>query len=255
LRLFPRSAALDTLVRMTNKINTCEGGKYDEQVATGYDAVREKERHWWLEDEFVRKYFLTHPVKSLLDLPVGTGRFFRHYRGVENLTGVDISEHMLAEAQRKVDQLPQATRVTLEKGDVFALKYPDRSFDAVIVWRLLHLLSPDVLPGAIKELCRVTRGQLIVQTYPRPHKGHRFWNRLGLKLGWRRLPPHLLAEPQTPRHDPQIAKAWCHIPAYYHRQGLFDRLFTEEGCKRKEVRFLDEYKGCDVRVAIYQQTR
>jgi len=245
----------DIIVRMTNEKDICNEPKYDERVASTYDAVRERERHWWYEDEFIRQFFLKHKVKSLLDLPVGTGRFFRHYQGVENLTGVDISEHMLTEARRRVGQLSPAATVTLETGDVFALKYPDRFFDVTIVWRLFHLLPPDVLPGAVKELCRVTRGELIVQAYTPPHKRDRFWNRLRLKLGLRRLPQYLLASPQIPKHDPQNAKAWSHIPAYWHPQELFDKLFANEGCKRKGARFLDEYEHCDVRVAIYQKVR
>ena len=240
---------------MTTDKDPTESGPYDGGVAVNYDAVRERERHWWFEDEFVKRYFQKHTVDSLLDLPVGTGRFFRHYRGVKQLTGVDISEHMLIEARRKANLLSPETVLTLETGDVFALKYPDRSFQATIVWRLFHLLSPEALPAAVKELCRVTQSDLIVQSYPSPDKRARFWNRMGMKLGLRRLPPKIAASPETPVHDRQNAKAWNHIPSYAHRQEFIDQLFADEGCTRKAARFLDEYEGCDVRVAIYQKAR
>jgi ubiquinone/menaquinone biosynthesis C-methylase UbiE len=134
-------------------------------VAASYDADRRKERHWWFEDDFVRDYFRRDPVGSLLDLPVGTGRFFPCYRGVQRLTGVDISEAMLAEAAKRVSGLDPTTQVTLEVGDVTALKYADNTFDAAIIWRLLHLFSADALPAVIGELSRVTRGPLIVQKF------------------------------------------------------------------------------------------
>jgi hypothetical protein len=38
----------------------------------------------------------------------------------------------------------------------------DSGFDNVFCFRLLHHLPPDVLPGAVRELCRIARQRLIV---------------------------------------------------------------------------------------------
>ena len=234
--------------------NAYTGNKYDSQVAPSYDADREVERHWWAEDAFVARYFQNRPVKTLLDLPVGTGRFFRHYQTVGEVTGVDISTEMLAEARAKADQLPTTTTYRLEKGDVFALTYPSHSFEVTLVWRLLHLLPPEFLPQAVKELCRVTSGELVVQTYTLPNLWDRRWHRLSVKLGLRPQPTEHVARESVRKAAPPPTKPWSHIPAYYHPQSYFDALFAKAGWERKEVQFLDEYTGCDVRVAIYRPT-
>ena len=53
------------------------------------------------------------------------------------MTGVDISEAMLAEARKKVVLLPE-TSITLECGDVFALRFASGEFDVTVVTPLFH---------------------------------------------------------------------------------------------------------------------
>src|SRR4029077_11540308 len=69
------------------------------------------------------------------------------------LVGVDASEVMVAEARRRAAEV--GVVVTLERGDVQALSFPDGMFDVCRAQRLLeHLRDP---ARALAEMRRVTR--------------------------------------------------------------------------------------------------
>lgn len=80
--------------------------------------------------------------------------------GVARVVGVDNSETMIQEAQRRVDglDLPVEFRV----ADVYALPFPGQSFDGCRADRLFqHLAEPQL---ALVELVRVTRpgGRMVI---------------------------------------------------------------------------------------------
>ena len=73
-----------------------------------------------------------HTQGDLLDVATGTGDFaiLLHDRcQARSVTGIDLSEGMLAVARRKV----QGRRIAFEQGDCLALPYGDGTFDAVTV--------------------------------------------------------------------------------------------------------------------------
>ena len=220
--------------------------KYDHGVSETYDCSREIERHWLLEDIFIGKYLQNRHIDSLLDLPVGTGRFFHHYSGIRNATGVDISEEMLLKAKEKLTLLPHEGSVRLEQGDVFDLPFGDGAFDAVIVFRLLHLMPKTALDTAIKELCRVSRKDVVVQTYV-PMKGT--WN--PFQMRFRSVIRKFTSLFQ--HRNPSQAKPWCHIHAYYHEQALVDAKFAVYGFLPLESALLDKYENSEVRATIYSK--
>jgi ubiquinone/menaquinone biosynthesis C-methylase UbiE len=78
------------------------------------------------------------------------------------VTGVDFSDSLIAEAVRRADRnLP----VNFEVGDAQALRFPDRSFDAVRTERMLmHVPDPS---KALAEMSRVLRpgGRMSVQDF------------------------------------------------------------------------------------------
>lgn len=227
--------------------------KYDSEVAKGYDSSREIQTHWRREDEFIQNYLKGKKIDSLLDLPVGTGRFFRHFNNVSKITGVDISEEMLNEARKKLTFLPKETTVLLERGDVFNLRFADAEFDLVIVFRLLHLIPEDMLLNAIKELCRVTRGKLIVQVYG-PQMLPTWWQQQRKNIAsWAsRFQSSHPAPEAVPPSKPET-KPWCHIRAYYHEQSLIDSKFSQCGFIRSGGKLLDVYEGSNVNASIYSR--
>ena len=243
---------------MTKGIRPPYGGyhKYDGPVARTYDQTRQHERHWIEEARFIEQYFRSRSVSQILDIPVGTGRFLRYYRHVDKVIGVDISDEMLAEAAKKVSEIPSKPDISLERGDVFALRFHDLEFDVVVVVRLLHLIPPELLSGAVEELCRVGR-EIIVQTYAKPNptsfvdcaassRTSELFSRI-----WRRV--RLGCRPQQSRRT-RILSPWSHIEAFGHNQDLVDALFDGCGFTITARTTVDEYDGGYVNFTVYSRT-
>jgi SAM-dependent methyltransferase len=252
--------------------------KYTGSVAANYESDRQVEAHWWIEDEFIREFFREKVVSSLLDTPVGTGRFFRHYTGASTVVGVDVSEDMLNEARLKLALLPPATIGSVERGDILSLRFTDRQFSLAVVWRLFHLIPVELLPRAIGELCRVTDRELLVQTYtvvPTTNtttqsttpdvsplrlvlgRGRRIARRVVRGLRAMSVPTagSIGTAPKAATDELCGAgdKPWSHIQAAYHSQELIDSLFARNGFVPAFARVLDTYDNCDVRVTVYQR--
>lgn len=94
---------------------------------------------------------------SILDIPVGTGRFLSAYdqRGLA-VTGMDTSAHMLAKAREKL------STATLRLGNIFKIPAPDASFDTVAAIRIMHLIGHDDFEAAFGELKRVARERIVM---------------------------------------------------------------------------------------------
>jgi len=98
--------------------------------------------------------------------------------GSWELTGVDLDDESLQIARRA---LPRS--VPLDRGDLEALPYPDRSFDLVIGTEVLEHV--DVPEAALVEMARVSRGHLVLSVPREPiwrianvSRG-KYWTRLG----------------------------------------------------------------------------
>ena len=101
------------------------------------------------------------PGGRLLDIATGTGAIALAARRREpraEITGVDFSEKMLAEARTK----PGAETITWEFADAHDLRYEDESFDAVTHGYLLRNVSD--VPRAVGGQFRVLRpgGRVVV---------------------------------------------------------------------------------------------
>jgi ubiquinone/menaquinone biosynthesis C-methylase UbiE len=237
--------------------------KYTASVASSYERDRQVEAHWWKEDEFVREYFTERTARRLLDIPVGTGRFLPHYKHAQTIVGVDVSEDMLSEARQKLPRLSPGTVASVERGDVFALRFDDREFTHAVVWRLFHLIPPALIGAAIAELCRVTEREIVLQTYvataPAPARVP-YRTRLvrGLRQVARSLhrlvaPPAATTTTATGDVAGGGAAPWSHIQSYSHAQSQIDALFLRHGFSARITRHLDTYDNCDVRVTVYQR--
>lgn len=217
--------------------------KYDEVVAKTYEDSRMVERHWLREDFFVKAYVKQHRISALLDIPVGTGRFFEHYTDIPIVVGVDISDDMLQVARTKKTQISPNGHLRIEKGDVFQLQYEDDEFDTALVFRLFHLLPPESLDGAIRELCRVASKHIVVQTYVPMTKWQIRWNTI-----LNRMRAVLF------RPDAQVVatqQPWLHIQSYNHHQEVFDLAFRRCGFFPSIAKRLDTYGNLQVRATVY----
>ncbi len=180
-----------------------ESSAYQDSEAGSYDRDREVEPLWHVENAFVEKLFQRAPISNLLDVPVGTGRFFDVYPAC-NVVGVDLSEPMLAQAAARIGQSKASIRLLLSSAT--SMPFENAGFDLVLSWRFLHLLPPEMLRSVFAELKRVCRGTLCVQCYLRAPWGERMIAKA--KRWLRRL---RLMFTRRRRLTP-----WSHIRAYSH---------------------------------------
>ena len=91
------------------------------------------DRQW--RSKVVRRVKASHP-STILDLATGTGDLailLARNCPEAHVTGIDLSEQMLAIGRHKVMQAGLAERITLEQGDAENLPVTDNCFDAATV--------------------------------------------------------------------------------------------------------------------------
>jgi ubiquinone/menaquinone biosynthesis C-methylase UbiE len=97
--------------------------------------------------------------EHVLDVGAGPGLLISEmasYVGPKgHVTGLEISDSMLAVARRRCASMAIADRITLVKGDATALPFPDASFDVATSTQVYEYV-PDV-DQALAELYRVLR--------------------------------------------------------------------------------------------------
>lgn len=206
--------------------------KYDDNIANSYDLDRQEEEHWKLENIYVEKLYRDINLSTLLDLPVGTGRFFQYYSKVEKIIGIDISDNMLNVAKKKVDNLP--FNILLHRGDAFNLDYPDEYFEHIVCFRLMHLIPPQQRQALLNELKRVVSKKIILQIYMA--KVPPLYKKILYKLKTLFIKTH------------KAEKPWSHIQAYSLLQKDFDSLLLSTNLKIVKKTLLCDYLGGDVYV-------
>lgn len=140
-----------------------EDGK-KEQVATMFDSIAVKydflnhflsfgiDKRWRRK---AIKLISPYKPKRLLDIATGTGDFAIEAlkAGPEHITGVDISEGMLAEGKKKIIRLGFQKQIDLEKGDSENLQFNDNAFQAVTV--AFGVRNFENLQQGLNEMARV----------------------------------------------------------------------------------------------------
>jgi SAM-dependent methyltransferase len=115
--------------------------------------------HTWRTAENSSAYLLPHlaPGQDLLDVGCGPGTITTDLAllvAPGQVVGLDAAPDVVARAQEHARELGLAN-VRFEVGDLFALGYPDASFDVIHLHQVLqHLADP---AGALVELRRVLR--------------------------------------------------------------------------------------------------
>lgn len=101
----------------------------------------------------------------VLEVAAGTGLVTTSIaRSAGEIVATDYAVAMVARVQARA-RAAALTNVRCEQADLYALRYGDGAFDAVVAANLLHLV-PD-LPGALRALRRALRpgGRVVVPTY------------------------------------------------------------------------------------------
>ena len=104
----------------------------------------------------------------ILEVGVGTGKNIPYYPTDARVTAVDLSEEMLARAQRRAQEL--GVEVDLQLMDAQRLDFPDAAFDAAVA-TFVFCSVPDPIVG-LRELNRVVRpgGQILLLDHVRVDK-------------------------------------------------------------------------------------
>lgn len=129
--------------------------KYTGEVARLYEQKRSNSWKWKFEQDAVQELLKQANAKSVLDVPVGTGRFIAHYQS-EGLyaTGMDISADMLYQARLKGS-------IEFIQGDLFALN-GDRQWDVVVCVRFLNWLQLDEMETALAALRNAAKKFVVI---------------------------------------------------------------------------------------------
>jgi len=135
----PRPGALETIgIRLRNVTIR----RYSSRGARRYESRRHGAR-WAAEARAFEYFYGKVNPRSVLDCPVGTGRWFDVYRGNgATVHGIDISENMLSEATKKA---PPNGRIRLERADVLDSSGPSplgRDYDLIVCSRFVYWLRP-----------------------------------------------------------------------------------------------------------------
>lgn len=130
------------------------------QLASVYDR---RWQHYITKTLLFLKQWVTIPAEArVLDLACGTGEFERlllQDNPDQLITGIDISEQMLAIAHQKLKPYPN---VSLQLATASDLPFADRSFDVIVSANSFHYFDNPEL--ALKEMKRVVKpgGRVVI---------------------------------------------------------------------------------------------
>jgi SAM-dependent methyltransferase len=105
--------------------------------------------------------------RVILDCACGRGFYLNMYRYVSRckLVGLELEADIIRKARHNVGHLPG---ITLTRGDIYALPFPDGYFDGVILSEILEHVSDDV--AGLREVRRVLKpGGVAAITVPNAH--------------------------------------------------------------------------------------
>lgn len=131
---------------------------YDEHRFRTPKRIRRNVRKW---NAIQKALALTEGVKSVVDLPCGTGRFTGHLaRAGYQVVGSDISLEMMQQAAK----LPSVQHDNIRgyvRADAEALPFPAKSVDCLMSIRFLFHVDPQTRRRMLREFGRVSRRWII----------------------------------------------------------------------------------------------
>ena len=177
---------------------------------------------------FYRAVAAAVPIdSSIIEICVGTGQLASRLaaRGAV-ITGIDISEHMLAKAAVRTEQF--GDRVKLVRMDARKLDFETGSFGTAICCFCLHDMPRKVRLEVLSEAKRVASGQIIVADYEFPHNRiANFLYRRGIALFETPYFKSFAAE----GIPPLLTEAGLEIVS---QRRLFAGMFSMYSCRRRD---------------------
>ncbi len=157
---------------------------YDEHRFRTPKRQRRNARKWAAIQQALA---LTDGVKTIVDLPCGTGRFTGHLaRAGYTVVGSDISIEMMQQAAK----LPSVSHENIKgyvRADAEALPFRTKSADCVMSIRFLFHVDPDTRRCMLREFGRVSRRWVIADYRHKYSVRYGIW-KLSRALGLTRRP-------------------------------------------------------------------
>lgn len=146
-----------------------------DDIATDYDALNHimslnVDRSW--RRRALKEIIIPDRSQKILDLACGTGDFSIAIAGAmsqdSHVTGVDISEGMLAVMKRKVEDAGLTDRIDITIGSGEELPFPENSFDAVTI--AFGIRNFEDREQGLREILRVLKpdGRIIILELSEP---------------------------------------------------------------------------------------
>ncbi len=129
------------------------------------------------------------PGRHVLEVGVGTGLALPHYASDKRITGIDLSEEMLALARKRVQELGLSNIEALRRMDAEATEFEAGRFDVAVAMFVASVVpNPRRLLAEMRRLVR-PGGHLLFVNHFRAERGPRWWVEWAMapasrKLGW-----------------------------------------------------------------------
>jgi 2-polyprenyl-3-methyl-5-hydroxy-6-metoxy-1,4-benzoquinol methylase len=138
--------------------------KYDSRQSCGYQQ-RKPAKHRAEMRLIDRAFALVPKSHRVLDVPCGGGRVLLHLAAQGYaVAGADFSEAMLATARENAAK--NGVACAIERQDIERMTFADRSYDAVVCFRLFHHFpTAAIRQQVIGELCRVTAHEVVLSYF------------------------------------------------------------------------------------------
>ncbi len=179
------------------------------EIGTKYDSFA---RYYSLAELFThffiapfRKRLLKHAYGNVLEVGIGTGANLKYYSSDCNVTGVDASKEMLAQARKRGRKFD--ININLQRGDVEHLPYKSKKFDCVV--DTLGLCTYPHPIEALKEMKRVCKkgGKILLLEHGRSNNN--FVHKMQLKREMKHY--DRIGCSLVRNHDQLVHKAGLHI--------------------------------------------
>ncbi len=135
--------------------------RYYGNRVTIYDDIRAPTSLWPNEQAAMRKILgQLEPGSTIIDLPVGTGRYLEFYRdlGLRPM-GVDVSVDMLEKTRARAREV--GLSVPLARSDIRSTPFPDQAVDVVVCTRFMNWIKADGVYACLAELRRIARKRVV----------------------------------------------------------------------------------------------
>jgi len=145
------------------------------------------------------------PGQRILEVGVGTGLSLPHFRGDSRVTGIDVSEEMLAKARRRAERLRLSHVEGLHLMDAENLEFPDNSFDAVLALYVASVVpNPARFAAEMRRVCIPGGTIVVVNHFTSENLPARFIEKRLARLA-RHIGFHADFPLDTFRHDSQLS--------------------------------------------------